>query len=216
MDSLAKERVCGKCIGEFPLIEGLVCQKCGVPLSDGGEFCYACRKNKAGFSFEKMRSAYLYKDSIRSLILKFKYSSRTFLAKDLGVKMAEELQKHDFFNDTDFIVPVPLSITRRIKRGYNQAALLADVISTQTDLPVLNGVLYRKKITKPQFKLSKKERFENMKGSFFANDTMGTIKGKNILLIDDIATTASTASACSAALKHAGAKKVYVFTLARD
>jgi ComF family protein len=103
---------------------------------------------------------------------------------------------------------------RRIKRGYNQAELLADELSIKTDIPVLKTILLRKKITKPQFKLSKTERFENIKNSFFVKDKE-IIKGKNILLIDDIITTSSTVSACSVALKAYGVDKIFILTLAR-
>ncbi|GHT57248.1 hypothetical protein AGMMS50233_10420 [Endomicrobiia bacterium] len=129
--------------------------------------------------------------------------------------MNETLRQYNFYNDSDFVVPVPLNILRRIKRGYNQAELLAEEISLKTNIPLLKNVLFRKKITKPQFRLSKVERSKNIKGSFFVKNYV-IIKNKTILLIDDIATTSITVSSCSLALKTAGAKKVYVLTLARD
>ncbi|MDR3092713.1 MAG: ComF family protein [Endomicrobium sp.] len=162
-----------------------------------------------------MRSVYLYKDSLRNLVLKFKYSDRFFLAEDFGSFMYEMMKLYDFYKDAEFIIPVPLNIVRRIKRGYNQAEMLADAISSKADIPVLKKVLFRKKITKPQFKLSKLDREKNIKDSFFVKNN-DILRGKTVILIDDIVTTSATVSACSLALKTAGAEKVCVLALARD
>ncbi|GHT09795.1 phosphoribosyltransferase [Endomicrobiia bacterium] len=212
---LSQTKICDKCKESFPVIKNLLCQKCGMPLYDGGEYCCICKKHPKEYAFDKMRSVYLYKDSLRSLILKFKYSGRSFLARDFGLYMYEAMKLHSFYNDAEFIIPVPLNIVRRIKRGYNQAELLANEISIKAGIPILRNVLSRKKITKPQFKLSKLERAKNIKDSFFVKNS-GILKSKSVILIDDIATTSATVSACSLALKTVGTKKVYVLTLARD
>jgi ComF family protein len=203
------------CKSSFSFINGHICQICGKSLSSGGEFCYECKKNPKGRMFDKMRSVYEYKGSVRKLILKFKYSNRTFLAKDFALDMYETTKNNDFYQESDFIISVPLNIIRKIKRGYNQSELLADELSVKANIPVLKNVLFRKKITKPQFKLSRAERFENIKNSFFVKNKESII-GKNILLIDDIVTTASTLSACSSALKSCGVDKIFILTLAKD
>ncbi|MCL2335701.1 MAG: ComF family protein, partial [Endomicrobia bacterium] len=172
-------------------------------------------KNSKTYLFDAMRSAYRYKDRIRKLILKFKYSGRTYLAADFAAALAKKAKEEGFAEKADIVVPVPSHLLRRIKRGYNQAELLARETSKLLNIPHRSGILLRKKLTKPQFKLSKTEREENIKDSFFVAEN-AVIKGKNILLIDDIATTGATASACAGALKKAGAKKVFVLTLARD
>jgi len=215
LNYLSQTRICSKCKESFPTIKNLICQRCGMPLEDGGEHCYICRKDPRKYHFDKMRSVYLYRDPLRSLILKFKYLNRTFLAKDFALYMCEEMRLHNFYKDVDFIVPVPVNILRKIKRGYNQAELLADEISLKMNIPVLKKVLFRRRITKPQFKLSKFERFENIKNSFFVKNR-SILKNKTILLIDDIVTTSATVSDCSLALKTSSVKKVHVLTLARD
>jgi ComF family protein len=164
---------------------------------------------------DAMYSVFMYKEKARDLILKFKYSGKMFLAKDFGAQMADKFKQLPFYDKIDCIVPVPLNIVRRIKRGYNQAELLSREISKLTQKPVIRRSLYRKKMTKPQFKLSKEERIKNIKGSFFVKNKE-RIRNKTILLIDDIITTGATVSACAAALKKSGAKKVYVLSLARD
>ncbi len=209
-----KCRICADCKKSLPKIEGYVCAICGLPLKEGGEHCYACRKNPKAFRFDKMRSAYLYEGAARTLILKFKYYGRMFLAADLAEEMFEVFKKNDFFKNADIIIPVPLNILRRIKRGYNQAALLALELGKKASIPVNCGILIRKKITKPQFRLGKKEREKNIKDSFSVKNGQ-SVKNKKILLVDDIATTSATACACAKTLKEAGAGAVYVITLAR-
>jgi ComF family protein len=162
-----------------------------------------------------MRSVYHYEGALRELVLKFKYGSRFFLAEEFAKDLAGAFGEHDFFKSCDFIVPVPLNILRRLKRGYNQAELLALELSKILKKPMLKNVLFRSKITKAQFKLSKKEREKNIKGSFYVKESP-LIKKKRILLIDDIATTGTTVSECAYVLKKAGAKEVFVLTLARD
>ncbi|MDR1434222.1 ComF family protein [Candidatus Endomicrobiellum devescovinae] len=211
----SQTRICGMCKSSFSFIKGHICQMCGKPLSSGGEFCYECKKNSKRRTFDKMCSVYEYKGSVRKLILKFKYSNRTFLAKDFAADMYETMKNNDFYQESDFIISVPLNTIRKIRRGYNQSELLADELSIKANIPVLKNVLFRKKITKPQFKLSRVERFENIKNSFFVKNKE-LIRGKNILLIDDIITTASTLSACSSALKFCGADKIFILTLAKD
>jgi len=215
MDALSEKRVCADCEKSLPAIDGFVCRVCGVPLDDGGEHCFACRKNPKAYFFDELRSVYRYEGRARTLILKFKYSGRTYLTRGFGAAMAEKAEKEGFSKKADIVIPVPLNIIRRIKRGYNQAGLLAKETARILGIREDGGILRRKKITKPQFKLSKYERAENIRDSFFVSGN-ADIKGKNILLIDDIATTGATVSSCARALKKAGAKKVFVVTLARD
>ena len=191
---------------------------CGTDLdaSYGGRICASCMNAFPKIvSDDAAYSVFLYKDKARRLILKFKYGGKMFLAKDFGAQMANKFKELPFYDSIDCIVPVPLNIVRRIKRGYNQAELLSREISKLTQKPVAAKSLYRKKMTSPQFKLSKEERAKNVKGSFFVKNEE-FIRDKTILLIDDIITTGATAAACMAALKQSGAKKVYVLSLARD
>jgi len=208
-------RICPDCLLALPKIEGFICKKCGFPLKDGGEHCRKCLKKPFEITADAMRSVYLYKDGARKLILKFKYSDKLFLAKDLGAQMADKFKELPFYEETDCLIPIPLNIIRRIKRGYNQAELLSREISKLSGKPVFSKILYRKKMTKPQFKLSKEERFNNLKNSFFVKNEP-QIHKKTVLLIDDIITTGATISACASALKKHGAKKVYALSFARD
>jgi predicted amidophosphoribosyltransferase len=123
---------------------------------------------------------------------------------------------YSLYNDAEFIIPGPLNIVRRIKRGYNQGrSWLANEISIKAAIPILKNALFRKKITKAQLKLSKLERAKNIKDSFSVKN-IGILKGKSVILIDDIAAISVTVLVCSLALKTAIAKKMHVLTLARD
>jgi ComF family protein len=113
----------------------------------------------------------------------------------------------------DFIVPVPLHWHRQWRRGYNQAELLAREVSRHRRIPILNA-LRRRKATANQAGLTSAARRLNIAGAFQSRDGID-LRGKRVLLIDDVFTTGATASACALALKKAGAGTVSLLTLAR-
>jgi len=118
----------------------------------------------------------------------------------------------------DYIVPVPLHWLRKYKRGYNQAEWFARGIIGDRNKPVLiTSGLYRKRKTRTQVKLDKAERQKNVQGAFgITNSLKQIIKGKDILLVDDVITTGATTAACAETLLEGGCKKVRVLSLARD
>ena len=101
-----------------------------------------------------------------------------------------------------------------LKRKYNQSALLANVIAKILKKPVLYNILIRNKFKESQGHLSIKERKLNVKNSFMVKNN-SIIKGKNILIVDDVMTTGATLNECAKVLKHAGARKIFVATFAR-
>ncbi|MDR3112610.1 MAG: ComF family protein [Elusimicrobiota bacterium] len=217
LDALSENRICPQCQKSLIFIKEPICQKCGLslPTLEYGKHCYMCRKSIREYDFESLRSSYFYKGNLRELVLNFKYSSKIFLARDFGNALFKTFSENDFYFQTDFIIPIPLNIFRYLKRGYNQAYILAKELSLKSKIPLLENTLVRRRITKPQFKLSRIERQKNIAGSF-AIKNENLIKSKNILLVDDIATTCHTLSFCARILKQFGAKKVYALTLARD
>ncbi len=114
---------------------------------------------------------------------------------------------------TNCIVPVPIHPARQRVRGYNQSELLAERLCEMTGLPLLSNVLVRGQHTRPQVELSGDERRENVKAAFQAAEP-SQVKGKIVLLVDDVATTCSTIHECSLALLSGGAFKVYAVCLA--
>ncbi len=140
----------------------------------------------------------------------FKYTGVRPLAKPLSGFLADALPRDQRF---DAIVPVPLHWRRRWQRGFNQSELLARALARRTGVPVLPA-LWRTRATPAQAGLSNTRRRQNMAAAFDCRRPE-RVQGKRLLLIDDVMTTGSTATACAGALKRAGAAGVSLLTLAR-
>jgi len=160
-------------------------------------------------------SASVYDGVLRDAIHRFKFQKRKNLAGPLGVLLVKYLSHTPDFSmeEIDCIIPVPLHRKRQRQRGYNQAELLAQVISKYYEVPVVSA-LERTKDTHPQFDLPREERLTNVKGAFKVSDPKA-VYNKKIILLDDIFTTGSTIAECSKTLKIAGARSVEVLTLSR-
>ena len=209
-----KMPLCENCLNGLVEPGPHVCARCGINLPDGGNYCYSCRGSKAGgFKCSIIRSALVFTPELRGLVHGFKYSGRVYLQKFLAEKMREAFDKTPEFQTVDVICPVPLHALKLRKRGYNQSALLAQILARDKNIFYGDKILERNKNTSVQAKLKKAERIKNVENAFVCR---ADVKGKTILLIDDVATTGSTLEACAAALKTAKAKKVYALTLARE
>ncbi len=207
--------LCPDCMKGLKPISGLFCQRCGLPLPDGGKYCYDCRGAKASsFKCSYIRSALKFTQESRSLIHAFKYEKYINLSKFLGNLIYIEYLKNPPFFEADLIVPVPIHKSRLKKRGFNQSALLARELSLKTDIPCYEA-LARSKKTESQTKLSRKQRLENIKDSFTCLDK-NAVKGKAIILIDDVCTTGATLEECAKALKKAKAREVLALTVLRE
>ncbi len=158
-----------------------------------------------------LRSCFVYTEPVRTALLKMKYHQNIGLGEVLAEYMAIYLQKCEW--ELDCIIPIPLSEQRFRERGYNQVNVIANPLSLMIGWKYLPGALRCIKHTSSQVGLSGGERRNNVLGAFQAKSTMVT--GKNILLIDDIATTGATIESASIALMSAGANKVRALTFAR-
>ena len=134
------------------------------------------------------------------MVYRLKYNNRPDIGEDMGRIMAREMQLSDFFSDIDVLLPVPLSRKRLRQRGYNQSEMLAIGISDITHLPIVTKALRRKEFHQSQTKLNRWERQENVADTFQLTDD-SQLKGRHVLLIDDICTTGATLIACADALK---------------
>jgi ComF family protein len=145
---------------------------------------------------------------------KFKYGRKVSLGKPLGRLMA--LGCREFLQSclVDFIVPVPLHPKRLRWRAFNQSLLLAREIGRACRVPVDPFVLRRDRATPPQTQLPEDERRKNVRRAFSVNAER-SVDGKNILLVDDVYTSGATVNECSRVFKRAGAREVFVVTLAR-
>ena len=155
------------------------------------------------------RAVLLYGGQVARAIQRLKYEGAAHLARPLGRLMHGEIM--DRIAQIDLILPVPLHPRRLVSRGYNQAGLLASEAARGAAVPVCHGRLRRIRHTAAQTGLSKGERRANVQGAFRASG----MSGARVLLVDDVATTHCTASACALALLEAGARQVHLLTLAR-
>lgn len=210
----SEDSLCAECFRNINFITEPVCQHCGTPLPDSvsrGILCPSCLTVRDPFRF--CRSAVLYDDFSKKLILDFKFSDH-LENKILLSRWLYQAGKDIFANGTDLIIPVPLHYTRLIKRKYNQSAILADELSKLSSIPVDYKTLKKLKHTRPQVSCNGKERMINIRHAFEVTKNED-IKNKRVVLIDDVYTTGSTLKECAKVLKRAGAKSVDALTVAR-
>ena len=201
---------CGHCAYEAFLIEPPRCSKCGAPCQES--ICDECSIHV--HSFTQNLSLFIYDDIVRDMILRFKYSGKANYAPTVAALMHRGFSlPAEKIGCIDCIVPVPLHISRKRRRGYNQAALLAKELGKLYGKP-MNEPLLRSKKTKPQSGLNALERKNNVENAFRLKPDY-SCAGKTFLLIDDIYTTGSTLDSCANVLKTAGAANVFCMTIAK-
>lgn len=206
---------CQACFKDFTAIGSPICSVCGRPFSDGAEqdrVCEDCLRKRP--SYDIARAPYLYEGALMTAIHQLKYAQRSHLADSLGFLLAFYAQTWIGELKGSLIMPVPLHPRRLRSRGFNQSLLLARCVASKTgsDLDFLS--LRRTRFTKPQTELSSEERKKNVRKAFEVVRPEA-VKGKTIVLVDDVATTGSTLNECAKALKRAGADSVLCLVLAR-
>lgn len=202
------EWLCPRCRAQIEFIQPPVCPRCGRPTRRP-RLCAICRR--APPALDGIRAVAYFEGVLREAIHRFKYENLQTLALPLGQLLAEYLIHHSL--PAEVIVPVPLHPNRLGERGYNQSALLARQLAQQAHLPVVENSLQRVKETAPQVGLKAEERRENVRHAFLCMDER--LRGKRVLLIDDVCTTGATLEACSTALHEQGAQSVWSLVLAR-
>jgi ComF family protein len=207
--------LCAACWEEIHFITAPHCHRCGLPFAhEMGEqaLCGHCMKESPAFT--EARAVFRYDETSRAQILALKYYDKTQLAPVFGHWLARAAGEYK--DKVQAILPVPLHYWRLVGRRYNQAGLLAQALAKQTGLPVLNDTLRRVRATTTQAGLTRTGREKNVRGAFkVPHAKRETLKGKSVLLIDDVMTTGATLNACARALNDAGVVDVYVLTLAR-
>lgn len=147
-----------------------------------------------------------------ALIYKLKYGHRPDIGEDLGRIMAEEMKPAGFLDGIDILLPIPLSKKRYWQRGYNQSEMLARGMSEVTGLPVITKAVRRTNFRQSQTSLTRKERQENVEGTFVLRHPE-LLENKHVLLIDDICTTGATLLACSEAIRSVKGIHISILTL---
>lgn len=148
----------------------------------------------------------------QSLMHRLKYDGRTGIGKELGLAFGHKLKDNGWYSDIDMIIPIPLHRTRELRRGYNQSLFIAEGIGQVYNVPVRSNILKRVVASNSQTNKSRFDRSENVKTIFQANSS--NLKGKNVLLVDDVVTTGATLIAAGSQLFNSGANKIHVATLA--
>ena len=202
--------ICDTCKGKLKYISEIHCMKCGKPLAaETEEYCSDCKKKK--HKFIQGKSVYEYK-SAAGMIYRFKYGKRQeyaeFLGREMVVRFEEDIRRWK----AQALIPVPIHKSRKRRRGYNQAELLAVEISKRTGIPVKKNLLVRCKKTVPLKMLKDAERQNNLKKAFKIGKN--DVKLSTIIIIDDIYTTGSTVNEMADVLNKVGIDKIYVLTLA--
>jgi len=192
------------------------CACCGLPLHgpgyESGQLCGGCTLEPPPFS--SARSFGYYTTELSHIVQALKFQGRRNIADLLGPLMASVFLESWNRDQIDMLVPIPLHPRRRRERGFNQSALLARSIARWIAIPVCDGVLTRVRHTAPQVGLTDVERTRNLKDAFRCSGP-AKVRGKRILLIDDVMTTGATAASAASVLSQAGAQRVSVLTAAR-
>ena len=198
------------CKGKLYPVTGSVCMHCGRPIdNDVAEFCHDCQRGKSGITQGK--ALFLYQGSIKETMYRFKYSNKREYAGFFAEHALSQYGDWMRSKGIEVIVPVPMYRKKERLRGYNQAECFARALSNVTGIPVDTGLVRRVKDTQPQKELSDLERKKNLKSAF--QPTENIVQYRQILIVDDIYTTGSTAQAVAEVLKKDETCKVYMMSI---
>lgn len=200
---------CSDCWQQIHFLGDGGCQTCGLPL-EGTDIdqCAACLAQPPRIA--RTRAAVSYDDLTRKVAIRLKYGRKIALARTMARYMTPLIGPGD---DNRIIVPVPLHRIRIWTRGFNQSAMVGREIARATGILHAPFALRRLKRTPPLRGMSRHQRQRSVQGIFAAS--RGDVEGRNVILVDDVLTTGSTAESCARALQKAGAASVELLCWAR-
>ena len=225
LSNISRLPVCGECLATIHPITGTLCSVCGERIltpyvltdKDSGPRCGVCRQ--VAPKYERAVAYGSYEGALRELIHLLKYDGVRPAAAILGQMLSQTIARLEpgFSDRCVLVIPVPLHVSKRKQREFNQAELIANAAlkhlpGTRFELPT--DVLARRRATLSQIGLSSHQRRENLRGAFSV-PRPELVKAREVLLVDDVLTTGTTASECARVLRRAGASKVWVATVAR-
>lgn len=204
---------CADCWGRLDFLAAPACRTCGEPIGlieEAGAQCAECLADPP--AIDAMRAAVAYGAIARALALRLKHARRPGIA----ITMARLMRRHLDGSDAPLLVPVPLHRWRIWRRGFNQSALIAHALARDAGCTVAVDALVRSRQTPVLRGLGAAARARAVRGAFRVGDAgRAAIKGRRIVLIDDVHTSGATADACARALKKAGAARVDLLCWAR-
>jgi ComF family protein len=208
--------LCGACWRDTPFISGLVCDRCGTPLpgEDEGraEFCDDCMV--LARPWQRGRAALVYKDRGRRLVLALKHGDRLDLARPAADWLLRAAQP--ILVPNMIVAPVPLHWQRLLMRRFNQSALLGRNLAQLAGLEYCPDLLLRTRRTESQEGRNRDQRFANISGAVTVHPRRKDhLRGRNVLLVDDVMTSGATMAAAADACNAAGAHSVCALALAR-
>ena len=209
LQEISEIEFCASCLSEMEEITDKCCEKCGCKLIAEEKLCLNCQSKERYFDIG--RSCYVFDGSVRHLIHQLKFGNKPYIARAFAPMLRDKLKELNW--DYDVIIPVPLFPKHKKERGYNQSEMLARELLKDVDKPLNTTALIKIKDTSKQLTLGYSDRLSNLDGAFKVEDKE-SIKGKDILLIDDVMTTGATANACSEALRKANVRSIKVLTVA--
>lgn len=218
---------CGK------LDENYLCENCKKEV-EKHENLQINRYNSSNIYYNEHIYLFKYEDYIRKKILTYKFNDKPYYYKTFVKILLNNKKMCDILKSYDIIIPVPIHNKRKKERAYNQTSLIAKEIAKEYKKVQSNNtinekynnanklqyldILIKNTNTKPQSTLNKKQRTENVKNVYELKNTdkIEMLKGKNILVFDDIYTTGSTANECAKAIKKTYPNKIGILTIAKD
>jgi competence protein ComFC len=204
--------LCARCRAGIEYLPQTICERCGYPRDTNTPTTGECDQcGRIPFLGQGLRSMAFHSGSLRNALHTLKYRRNVPLSEVLAELMHEHWSV-DLPADA-VLMPVPLSLERRQKRGFNQAELLTRQLAWQRKMPLLTNALKRARHTPSQVGLSRVQRLENVSEAFVADPAL--VKGLTVIVVDDVCTTGATLGACARALMEAGAAQVWAYTLAR-
>ena len=204
-----KLRLCQNCIDGIVFHNGKLCAKCGMPVKEEEVVCEVCKDRN--YNFNRAYSVCDYGPISAALVKSFKFDLKKYIGETIASMMAA------YFNSlnlkADYLTFVPLGEERLKERGFNQTEVIANELSKLIKIPVID-LLTREVETPKQSSLDQKERLKNLKDAFKVK-AKESLKGKTVMLIDDVFTTGATLDECSKALKKLKPEKIIAFTFAK-
>lgn len=210
-EKATEQPLCHKCKMKIKFINPPFCIKCNEKINDNTYICKNCQKKN--IFYDRLFCAVYYQYPITNIIHLFKYRHRDSLKEFISWLLITQIQRLNLQIKADYIVPVPIHKVRLREREYNQTTLIAKYVSEFLKIPVNENIVLRKKNRPSQTLLSRTQREKNIQEVFVVNED---IKGKKIVIIDDIFTSGATVNECSKVLKKSGTDEITVFAVAKS